>query len=85
MQLYVVVVFVVLTRRNVAATKTTIPTDKNNLFIIVLLQLAISANLLCFAKTSLYNLIVYDPSEPCFPPIPSCVSSLLMHSHYHQK
>lgn len=62
LQPYAVVVFNVLTKRNVAATKTTIPVDKNNRFIIVLLQPIISAYHLCFTKTLLCGLIVYGPT-----------------------
>jgi hypothetical protein len=51
MQPYTVIVLNMLENRNVAVLRTTIPVDKNNRFIIVLLESVISANLSCFTKT----------------------------------
>lgn len=45
MRLYAAIVLNVLVSRNVAVTKTTIPVNKNNQFIFVLLQPIISAYL----------------------------------------
>ena len=53
MQPYAVVVLKAVVSRKVAATKITIPVDKNSGYIIVLLRLSISAYLLCFFRTLL--------------------------------
>jgi hypothetical protein len=50
MQPYAVVVLNVLVSRNVAATRITIPVDKNNRFTVVLFWPTISAYLLCFTN-----------------------------------